>query len=51
MLLKKILYTAHSIEEMNAEDEIITIAEIYNVIIHGTIIENYPEDTRDAIVA
>lgn len=43
---KKIIYSLHALDEMNAEDEIITTAEIRHVIFNGEIIENYPEDKR-----
>lgn len=43
---KKILYTIHAIDEMNAEDELISIDEVRDVIFDGEIIEEYPEDKR-----
>lgn len=43
---KKIIYTLHALDEMNAEDEIITTDEIRDVILQGEIIEDYPEDKR-----
>jgi len=36
----------HALEEMNAEDEMITIDEIRHVVFQGEIIEDYPEDKR-----
>jgi len=36
----------HALDEMNAENEIITTDEIRNVILKGEIIEDYPEDKR-----
>lgn len=43
---KQIFYSAHAVDEMNAEDELITTAEVRHVVIHGEIIESYPEDKR-----
>ncbi len=43
---KKIIYTNHALDEMNAEDEMITAAEVRYVIFNGEIIEDYPEDKR-----
>ncbi len=43
---KKIAYTEHALDEMNAEEEIISCDEIRNVIFKGEIIEDYPEDGR-----
>lgn len=41
---KKIIYTQHAIDEMNSEDEMITVDEIISVIYHGEIIEDYSKD-------
>ena len=43
---KKIIYTFHATNEMNAEDEMITTDEINFVIFNGEVIEDYPEDKR-----
>lgn len=43
---KKIIYTNHALDEMNAEDEMITTAEVKEVISNGEMIEDYPEDKR-----
>lgn len=43
---KKIIYTIHALDEMNAEDEIITTDEVRQVVFNGEIIEDYPEDKR-----
>ena len=43
---KRIVYTEHALNEMNAEEEIISIDEIRQVIFKGDIIEDYPEDKR-----
>ena len=38
---KKMIYTQHAIDEMNSEDEMITVDEVRSVIYHGEIIEDY----------
>lgn len=43
---KKIMYSLHALNEMNAESEIITTDEIRYIIFNGEIIEDYPEDKR-----
>ncbi len=43
---KKIIYTIHALDEMNAEDIIITTDEVRFVVLNGEIIEDYPEDKR-----
>jgi hypothetical protein len=43
---KKIIYTIHAIDSMNAEDEMITTDEVRYVVFNGEIIEDYPEDKR-----
>ena len=43
---ERILYTIHALDEMNAEDEMITTYEVRNEIFIGEIIEDYPEDKR-----
>lgn len=43
---KKIIYTTHALDEMNAEDEMITTDEVRYVVFSGEIIEDYPEDKR-----
>jgi len=43
---QNIIYTIHSLEEMNDEEELITTDEIREVIFDGEIIEDYPEDKR-----
>lgn len=42
----KIIFTAHALDEMNNEDQIITVQEVREVIYKGEIIEKYPEDRR-----
>jgi hypothetical protein len=36
----------NALDEMNAEDELITTDEVRSVVFHGEMIENYPEDKR-----
>ena len=36
----------HALDEMNAEDEMITTDEVKNVVFSGEMIEDYPEDKR-----
>ncbi len=43
---KRIIFTTHALDEMNNEEDIIMVDEIKNVILHGEIIEDYPEDKR-----
>jgi hypothetical protein len=43
---KRILYIEHALNEMNAEEEIISCDEIREVIFKGEIIEDYPKDKR-----
>ncbi|MCF8256125.1 MAG: DUF4258 domain-containing protein [Flavobacteriales bacterium] len=43
---KNILFTVHALDEMNSEDVIITVAEVVDAVVHGDIIEDYPEDRR-----
>jgi hypothetical protein len=43
---KKIIFTLHAVEEMNAEEEIINVQEVRDVVFNGEIIEDYPEDKR-----
>ncbi len=43
---KKIIFTLHALDEMNAEDELITTDEVRYVVFSGEIIEDYPEDKR-----
>lgn len=43
---KRIIYTAHAVDEMNAEDELISVEEVRQAVFNGEIIEDYPEDKR-----
>lgn len=42
----KIIYSVHAVDEMNAEDELITTQEVREVVFNGEMIEDYPEDKR-----
>ena len=44
----RILYTPHAIKQMNAEERLITTKEVKEAILHGEIIEDYPDDHRGA---
>lgn len=43
---KKVIYTEHALDGMNAEEELISKDEIRQVVFEGEIIEDYPEDKR-----
>lgn len=43
---KKIIYTEHALDEMIAEEEMISKDEVRHVIFNGEIIEDYPGDKR-----
>ena len=43
---KKIIYTEHALDEMNAEEELISKDEVRQVIFEGEIVEDYPEHKR-----
>jgi hypothetical protein len=43
---KRRLYLPHAVRQMERPDRMITIAEVRDVIEHGEIIEDYPEDAR-----
>ena len=43
---RKIVFTAHALNEMNAEDEMISISEVKEVVLSGDIIEDYHDDKR-----
>lgn len=42
----KIIYTEHTLNEMNTENEIISPKEVREVIFEGEVIEDYPGDKR-----
>lgn len=43
---KKILFSAHAIQQMVRAERMITTPDIQQVIMEGEIIEDYPEDKR-----
>ena len=43
---KRIIYTEHALDEMMAEEEMITKDEVRHVIFNGDIVEDYPDDKR-----
>jgi hypothetical protein len=43
---KRFLFLPHAIRQMSRPDRLITTLEIRNVVEHGEIIEDYPEDVR-----
>ncbi|MBI1922749.1 DUF4258 domain-containing protein [Candidatus Poribacteria bacterium] len=43
---KGILFTPHAVNQMNRSDRLISRHEVIEVIVHGEIIEDYPEDVR-----
>lgn len=43
---KKILFLPHAVRQMSRLDRMITPGDIHNVLEHGEIIEDYPEDKR-----
>jgi len=42
----KLIYTEHAVDEMIAEEEMISKDEVRHVIFSGEIIEDYPHDKR-----
>jgi hypothetical protein len=44
--MKGLLFTPHALDQMNRPDRLITRSEVREVILHGEIIEDYPEDVR-----
>ena len=43
---KHILFLPHALNQMNAPERMISAQEVRSVILHGAIIEDYPEDVR-----
>jgi len=43
---RRILYTLHAVDEMNAPNEMISTEEVREAVFEGEIIEEYPEDRR-----
>jgi hypothetical protein len=44
--MKRILFLPHALDQMNRPERMITTREVRAVILHGTIVEDYPEDVR-----
>jgi hypothetical protein len=44
--VKKLLFLPHAIRQMNKPERMITTGEVREVVLHGDIIEDYPEDVR-----
>jgi hypothetical protein len=44
--VKKLLFLPHAIRQMNKPERMITTAEVQEVVLHGDVIEDYPEDAR-----
>lgn len=45
-LEKRLLFTPHSVEQMNKPDRMITLREVKEALSSGKVIEDYPEDKR-----
>ena len=43
---QRLLFLPHAIRQMSRPDRLITTSEIRNIVEHGEIIEDYPEDVR-----
>ncbi len=43
---QRIIYTEHAVDEMIAEEEMISKDEVRHVIFNGEIVEEYPHDKR-----
>lgn len=43
---KKIFYSQHALDQMNKPERLISPEEVGEVIFHGELIEDYPEDPR-----
>lgn len=43
---KRILFLPHAVNQMNSPDRMISTEEVRDVISHGVLVENYPEDVR-----
>ena len=43
---KRLLFLPHAIRQMSRPDRLITTSEIRDVVEHGEVIEDYPEDVR-----
>lgn len=45
---KKILFLPHAVEQMSRPDRMIATDEVREAVLHGEVIEHYPEDRRGA---
>lgn len=43
---KRILFTLHALNQMNAPEEMISTSEVRSVIFSGDVVEDYPEDVH-----
>jgi hypothetical protein len=43
---RRILFLPHALHQMNAPERMISTEEIRQVVFHGEVIEDYPEDAR-----
>ena len=43
---KRILFLRHALDRMNSPERMITRAEVRQVVFHGDLIEDYPDDVR-----
>lgn len=43
---KKMLFLPHAVKQMSRPDRMITTAEVRQVVVAGSLIEDYPEDVR-----
>jgi hypothetical protein len=43
---KRLLFLPHAIRQMNRPERMITEAEVHEVVLLGTVIEDYPADVR-----
>jgi hypothetical protein len=44
--VKKLLFLPHAVRQMNKPERMITTAEVQEVVLHGDVIEDSPEDAR-----
>jgi hypothetical protein len=43
---RQILFLPHALSQMNAPERMISTQEVRAVVLHGALIEDYPEDVR-----
>lgn len=43
---KKILFLPHAVQQMSRPERMITTDEVREAVVHGEVIEDYPEDKR-----